>query len=92
MNGSRQAVIIDEQVAQTKGPLAIDGMNILGGTSDLHAGKCVLSIESITENDFGLWSCALVTTTLTIFTGVVNVGKRIFINIYDQSRRSLCSF
>ena len=74
MNGTHQAIITDQQAVESGGKTNVDGVTFLGDSEELDAGKCAISIESVTEKDFGLWSSTLVSTNSTIFNGAVHVG------------------
>ena len=74
VNGTRQSIIVDQQLIDNGGWTTVDGVSFYGHGDDLEAGKCAISIEPVTENDAWLWSCTLVSQNSTIFRGAVHVG------------------
>ena len=82
VNGTGQTIIIDKQVAENDGQVTADGILYAGNVSgDLDTGKCVLGIESITDADFGMWTCTLVSTNSTIFAATIHIGRIVLIAI-----------
>ena len=77
MNGTREVILIDDNhVVQKNGSRTANGLSYVDDDrGDLDLGKCVLTIESLEDNDYGLWSCTLISKNSTIFTGAVHVGK-----------------
>ena len=73
-NGSnRDGIFIDKEGAHNDGGGQEDESAISFVGSRLDGANCSIRIELITGNDFGRWSCRLMSKTGQIFVGNVNV-------------------
>ena len=71
LNGQWQVIIIDGQTGQDDGRTNAEGLLYDG--EGLKDGKCSVKIESVTDQDFGRWSCTLVSDEGAIFRGEVSI-------------------
>ena len=72
-NGQHQVIVTDQHGVQEEDQqTSIEGISYSIG-HELDAGKCSVNIESVSEDDFGRWSCTLVSKSGAIFTGRVEV-------------------
>ena len=67
----KDGIFIDSQAVNNSGQTNVDGISHIG--NGLNDGKCSIRIESITETDFGKWSCTLMSKSGQVFTGNVTV-------------------
>ena len=71
-NGSnRDGIFIGKGGVRYEGQEDQDGISYVG--SSVEGGKCSIRIDSITENDFGRWSCRLMSMAGHVFVGNVNI-------------------
>ena len=75
LNGTAQAIIIDEKTVANGGAMSVSGFSFAGDGEDLDRGDCTLQITNVTADHFGLWSCTLITRNSTVFGGAVRLGK-----------------
>ena len=77
MNDSREIIMIDQDgiVGQDDGETTLGGISYVE-PDGLNDGKCKVRIESMVEEDSGLWECTLVSERGEIFTGEVNVKRK----------------
>ena len=47
----------------------VDKIRIIHDGDELQTGKCLLKIDSVTEEDFGSWACTLMDETGALFSG-----------------------
>ena len=69
VNGQRDVIIVDKEVIKNGGATSVHG--IFATTDGLENGKCVLRIQRMKKEDFGRWSCTLVTQSGTAYGGIV---------------------
>ena len=71
-----ETIVIYKQDTENDNQTSVDGVLYAG--DGLEAGRCSLEIESVTDEDAGLWSCTLLAKSGTIFAGTVTVemGKQ----------------
>ena len=66
---------------RTDEPNSVDGIQ-LSSADELQAGKCRLTIDAVTKNHSGLWSCALVAANNDeVLTGEVTLSGEIYITL-----------
>ena len=73
--GQRQLITIVEDAIAQVDDAQIDNSRILVFDHQLQNGNCSLSIQSITPEDFGTWSCTLFAQTGSVLTGQVEVPR-----------------
>ena len=71
----RKLIFIDHNNADYGGWTDVDGISY--AEDGLGDGKCSIMIESVTADDFGTWSCTLISNAGRVFTGSVEVGKNL---------------
>ena len=71
-NRQRDVITVDQVVIKTGGRTAVPGIR---ATKDgLENGKCVLKLQRLKNDDFGSWSCTLVTKRGSAHGGEVRVN------------------
>ena len=67
MHGTPETIVLYENASLASN----DGVLYLG--DGLHAGECGLQIESVFDEDVGLWTCTLLAKSGSVLTGHVTV-------------------
>ena len=70
-NGQRDVIIVDQEVIKNGGVTSVPG--IRATTDGLENGKCDLKIQRLNKDDFGSWSCTLLTKSGRAYGAEVSV-------------------
>ena len=71
-DGQWEGILVDERVVENGGRTNVNGISYVG--NGLDGGNCSVRIDSVTQDDIGTWSCALLANgSGSIFKGEVNV-------------------
>ena len=71
VKGRGEIIIVDQEVIKNGGATSVDGT--FATVDGFGNGKCLLKIESLKTDDFGSWSCTLVTNSGRAYGGLVRV-------------------
>ena len=79
VGGERQVVVVPNGVQHDP----VDGAYYVSGR--LKEGVCGVSISSVRQDHFGLWSCTLIATQGQVLTGTVIVRGNAIISVQTQA-------
>ena len=68
LQGQQRLIAIEKEVAQNGEQTSVNGASFVGDALN-NNGKCELKIDYVTDQDLGQWSCTLVSSNGTMYTG-----------------------
>ena len=72
MQGNTKLVVIHQQVVQNGGQTFADGISYVD-TKQNNSGTCEITVQSVTTQHFGQWSCTLLSRNGSISKGELHL-------------------